>query len=280
VKKKIAIFSQSIGPFKKITIPLARLVLNRTDLIIVRENVTKNYLKAVGVNNPPIYLAAEIAFLLESVPAERVQEIFSTEGIKVNEKNRPLIGIGGSELTYRGFKSKKNEYIELMAKIADYLVEKLNAKVIFISHVIIPPEYGYFDDRFVAQQIYQLVRNKNEIRIIKNDYSPQELKSIIGKSDLFIGARMHSNIASLSMHVPTIALSWSHKYYGIMKMLEQEKYVCDIRTATFDEIVSKINDVWFNRYEIREKLASKSAEMDESALTSARLVKKLMDSIE
>ncbi|NIN03283.1 MAG: polysaccharide pyruvyl transferase, partial [Hydrotalea flava] len=73
-----------------------------------------------------------------------------------------------------------------------------------------------------------------------------ELKGIIGRCDLFIGARMHSNIASISMHVPTVALAWSHKYHGIMKMVEQEKYVCDIRTTTFNELVSKINDAWSN----------------------------------
>ena len=124
-----------------------------------------------------------------------------------------------------------------------------------------------------------MVRNKNGVSIIKGDYSPQELKGIIGKSYLFIGARMHSNIASLSMHVPTIALSWSHKYYGIMKMVEQEKYVCNIRATSFDELVSIIDDAWSNRNEIRKNLISKSAEMEKSALNSARLVKKLMDSI-
>jgi colanic acid/amylovoran biosynthesis protein len=279
LKKKITIFSQSVGPFKKITMPLARLCLNRADLIVVRENVTKNYLKDTGVNNPSTYLAAEIAFLLESAPTKRVQEIFLKENIDTNRKNCPLIGIGASELIYRDFKSKKTVYVALMAKIADYLVEKLNAQVVFISHVIIPPKYGYNDDRFVAKEIYQLARNKNRIGIIKGDYSPQELKAVIGKCDLFIGARMHSNIASISMHVPTIALAWSHKYHGIMKMVEQEKYVCDIRTTTFNELVSKINDAWFNRDEIREKLASKTTELEESALYSARLVKRLIKTI-
>jgi len=277
--EKVAIYSQSIGPFKKITMPLARLCLNRADLIVVRENVTKNYLKDIGVNNPSMYLAAEIAFLLEPAPRQKVREIILKENINANKKNGPLIGIGASALIYRAFKSKNNVYVALMAKIADYLVEKLNAQVVFISHVIIPSKYSYYDDRFVAEKIYQLARNKNRIKIIKGDYSPEELKGIIGRCDLFIGARMHSNIASTSMHVPTIALAWSHKYHGIMGMLEQEKYVCDIGTTTFNELVSKINDVWSNRAEIRKKLTSKTRELEESALYSGRLVKRLIDSL-
>ena len=166
-----------------------------------------------------------------------------------------------------------------MAKVADYLVEKFNAQVVFISHVIIPPKYGYHDDRFVAEKVYLLARNKNRINIIRGDYSPEELKGIIGRCDLFIGARMHSDIASASMHVPTIALAWSHKYYGMMRMLGQEKYVCDIGTTTFDELVSKINDAWSNRDEISKKLAFKTTELEESALYSGRLVKRLIKSI-
>ena len=90
---------------------------------------------------------------------------------------------------------------------------------------------------------------------------------------------MHSDIASASMHVPTIALAWSHKYHGIMRMLGQEKYVCDIGTTTFNELVSKINCAWSNRDQIRKKLASKTTELEESALRSGRLVKRLITSI-
>jgi len=276
LKKKVTIYSQSIGPFKKITVPLARFCLNRANLIVVRENVTKDYLKDICVNNPSVYLAADIAFLLEPAPPEKVREVISKEIIKTNKKNGPLIGIGASALVCRSFKSKNNVHVALMAKIADYLVEKLNAQVVFISHVIVPPKYGSHDDRFVAEKIYQLARNKNRIKIMKGDYSPEELKGIIGQCDLFIGARMHSNIASTSMHVPTIALAWSHKYYGIMKMLEQEKYVCDVGTTTFNELVSKINDAWSNRDDIRKELASKTTELEESALYSGRLVRRLI----
>jgi colanic acid/amylovoran biosynthesis protein len=278
LRKKIAIYSQSIGPFKAITMPLARLCLNKADLIVVREDVTKNYLKDIGVTNTSLYLAAEIAFLLESAPPKRVQEILLKENVSVEKQNGPLIGIGTSELVYNAFKSEKNGYVTLMARVADHLVENLNARVVFISHVIINPKYGYLDDRFVAKEIYQLARNRSRIELIKGDYSPEEIKGVIGKCDLFIGTRMHSNVASTSMHIPTIALAWSHKYYGIMRMLGLEKYVCDVKTMTYDELVSKINDAWYNKEEIRKNLTSKTRELKKSALHSGRLIKRLINS--
>jgi len=268
LEKKIAIYSQSIGPLKKIMLPLARFSLNRADLIVVREDITKNYLKGIGVYNPLMYLAPDIAFLLEPAPREKLEEIIIKENIDIKKKNGPLVGISPSVIVER-IRSKSNTYV-LMANIVDYLIDKLNAEVVFIPHVA--------DDRFVAEKIHQLTRNKDRIKLIKGDYSPDELKGIIGRCDLFMGARMHSNIASTSMHVPTIALAWSHKYYGIMRMLDQEKHVCDLRTITFTELVLKINDVWFNKDEIRNKLASKTNELKEQALYSASLVKKLIES--
>jgi colanic acid/amylovoran biosynthesis protein len=275
--KKIAVFSQSIGPFGKATKLMAKFCLNAVDLIVIRDEITRNYLIDMGVSNPSAYLAAEIAFLLEPAPSEKVEEIFLKENINPSEVNSPLIGLGTSELISKAFKSESATYLDLMAKVADYLVEKLNAHVVFISHVIIPPNYGPCDDRFVAEEIHKLVKNKSRIKTVKGDYSPEELKGIIGKCDLFIGARMHSNIASTSMGVPTVALSWSHKYGGIMKMLEQEEYVCDILTATFEELVSRIDLAWSNRDIIKEKLASKTAEMEESAVSSCRLIELLTE---
>lgn len=277
LKKKIVIFSQSIGPFRRITIPLARFCLNKADLIIIREKITKSYLERINIHNHLIHLGADIAFLLKPAPRKTVQEIFLKEKINVNRTKYPIIGIGTSARIYRILGLNKAIYLELMAKTADFLVEKLNAQVILVPHVIIPDKYEQQDDRFVAEKIHYLARNKNRIKIIKNDYSPEELKGIIGRCKLFIGSRMHSNIASTSMYVPTIALSWSHKYRGIMKMMGQEKYVCDIKTITFDELILKINDAWNNRAELKNHLQLSIRMMEKSALFTCRLVSDLVN---
>lgn len=276
--KPIVFYSQSIGPFKSLTIALAKLCLNRADLIIVREDVTKKYLETIGVKRPPIHLTADTAFFLETAPPERVGSILLQEGI--SKDNEPLVGISTSgtiarvcELHSSGHDTK---YVTLMAKAIDYSIEKLNAKVILVPHVFLESSY---DDRFVAKRILQFVKNKEAARLIANEYTPEELRGVIGKCDLFIGARMHANISAISMHVPTIAIAWSHKYYGIMRTLGQEKYVCDIRTMTFDELASKMDDAWSNREEITKTLINKASLQRELALSCGELVKNLLISV-
>lgn len=281
LNKPIVIYAQSIGPFKNLlTKSLSKFCLNRVDLLIVRDEITKNYLQEIGVINT-IHFTADSAFLLEASPYEKIEELLLKEDIDTNE--RPIIGISASQHIYdlELKKSKQNSeknYILLMVKIVDYLIEKSNAQIIFLPHVTNDDQP--VDDRFVAKKIYGAAENKGKIRLINNEYSPEELKGVIGQCDLFIGARMHANIAATSMCVPTLAVAYSHKSYGIMRMLGMEEYVLDFRTMTFDEMMLRMDDLWVNRDKIKAELTSNVKVLEGRALYNGELVKELLDSLD
>ena len=172
----------------------------------------------------------------------------------------------------------KIPYVTLMINIVDFLTDKLDAQIVFIPHVM--NNENPVDDRYVGKKIYEAAKNKDKITLINTEYSPDELKGIIGQCDLFIGARMHANIAATSMCVPTLAIAYSHKTYGIMGMLEMENYVLDFRTMTVEEIISKVNDIWINKEEIRSKLELNIEILKKKALHNGELVKELLNDIE
>jgi len=278
----VVIYAQSIGPFKsKMTKFSAKFVFNRVSLITVREEITYKYMRELGIKTP-VYLTAESAFLLEPASNESINRILSEEGIRLNEK--PLIGISPSRIIYRyGFPDcehpteKYRGYIRIMAKITDYIIDKLNATVIFIPHVIASDN----DDRVVSKDIYMSVRNKHKVKIITYECTADELKGLIGICDLFIGCRMHATIASTSMLVPTIAIAYSSKTHGIIgKMLGQEELVIDIRKLKSDELLSelksKINYAYENRDSIRNNLREKIKMMRNLASLNGVLVKNLL----
>lgn len=268
LKKPIVLYSQSIGPFKRWTMPLTKFCLNKANLIIVREEITKNYLEKIGIKSP-IYLTAECAFLLDPAPYGRVKDILSKE--KVDTTKRPLIGISANAM----LDDEENNYANSMAQVIDYTTEKLNAQVVFVPHVV--GINGRGDDRVIGEKIYKLARNKENIKLIKGEYSPEELKGIIELCDIFIGGRMHANIAAVSSYIPTMATAWSHKYYGIMRTAGQEKYVCDFKTMNFEELKSKIDDLWNNKEKIREELKVKVEDQKKLAWYSGELVRDLLN---
>ena len=279
LRKPLVIYAQSIGPFKnKFTQFLARYCLNRVSLLIVREEITYNYLKKLGIKNK-IHFTADSAFLLAPASKKRVEDIFIRESITLDKRLK--IGISPSQHMYNSEQNKtqssKNRYIEFMVNLVDNLISKFDAQIIFVPHVT--NDDILVDDRFVGNEIYNKAKNKNNIHLIKNsDYSPEELKGVIGSFDMFIGARMHSNIASTSMYVPTIAIAYSHKFYGIMKMLGMEKYVLDFRTMTLDEIMLKVEEVWVKRKKIISELKSKIKALKNKALENVELTKDLLSS--
>lgn len=287
LRKPTVIYPSSMGPFKKrLVVPLIRFAFNRVKAIAVREEITKTYLQEIGVNKPPIHLTADIAFILRPAPYERIYDIFLEEGINTEDT---LIGMNISQLVNNKSKNlyTKCNYTELMAQIADYLVTSLGVNVVFVPHEIFPKEIEEAtfetkdiggDDRQAIKETFEKVKNKNKIIAIANEYSAPELKGIIGQCDMFIGARMHSNIAAISLYIPTIGIEYSHKAPGIFKMVGLENYVCDFRRTDFNELKSKVDDVWSNREKIKESMIPKVKKLNESVWLNGKLVKDLLDS--
>lgn len=275
--KAVVIYPQSIGPFKSIlSRSMARFVFNRAKFIMAREEITKDYLGKIGIK-APVYLVPDISFLLPAASDEVIQEILRIENI--GESNRPLIGMSLSQsiARYAKCEEKYNWYLETMARATDYLIDKLGAMVIFVPHVLGPGNVN--DDRVMGKQVLNKVKNKDRVLCITNEYQPEELRGLIGQCDLFIGARMHANISALAMCVPTIAISYSHKTPGIMKMVGMENMHLDFRNMSFEQLISKTDEAWRDRGEIRKKLEFDVPILKEQALLSGNLVKELLNSI-
>ena len=281
--KPVVICAESLGPYKKRwTKIIAKFVFNRTELITLREERSLKHLQEIGVNKPSIYVTADVAFMLEPASDERIKEILTKEGF---DESMPHIGISVSKVISNfGFpelknrEDKYNEYVKLMSEVIDCLVDTLNATIVFVPHVIGPGDDN--DDRTVADDICKLIKNKDKLISIKNEYTPEELKGIIGQCDLFIGARMHATIASTSMLVPTVATAYSDKMHGIIgKMLGYEAYVLDIRDLSYDRLISKMDDAWENREEIKKDLEMKIPEIKEKAMLNGKLIKEVVDTL-
>ncbi len=274
LNKPVIKYMQDMGPFKKkLNRYCAKFCLPKLDLIIVRGEMSRKYLQELGINKS-VHVLPDSAFLLESAPKEKIDSIFLKE--KITEK--PLIGVCVSSVINRALSGEevesKNRYTTIMAQIADYLIEKLNAFIVFIPHDIRPQEE--YDDAYVAKKVYREMKNKNRVKIIDFDYSVEEFKGIIGRCDLFVGSRYHSIIASISMCVPTLIVGWGHKYYETMELVGQEKFVTDYKTFTFDELREKVDDLWRNKEKIREELKARISDIKKSAMFGGQLVRECM----
>jgi polysaccharide pyruvyl transferase WcaK-like protein len=133
------------------------------------------------------------------------------------------------------------------------------------------------DDYSVSKKIANLTRHPDRITIIDADHSPSELKEITGNCTLLISARFHMVIFALSMHVPSIAIAYIPKSFGIMEMIEQREYVIRHQDLSVDLLMEKVEQLWLNQAEIRRHLAKKMVHIELRARYAADLIKQLLE---
>lgn len=272
--KSVMVCSATIGPYKsRFLTRLASYVLNKVDMITLREEYSQNYLQVLGINKPRVYLSADLAFLLEPANSERISTILESSNLTPDDK--PLVGIAPTAMMYPSL--KQPQYIQLMAELTDFLIGDLNATVVYITHT--------YQDKPITENIYQRINNKHKVRVIA-DFSDTELKGIISMCDIFIASRFHALVASTSLTIPSIGIvAYSRgKFHGIIgKMMGQESYLLDVDDAFeygifLAELKSKTKDLWMNRNFIIENLKERAIIAKEQAVLNGRLIKELLDS--
>lgn len=272
LNKPTVLYAQSIGPYKnKIFMLLTGIVLNNVSLITLREGESKKWLEILKVRKPKIIITADEAFLLKPASKERIEEIFSQNNL--SEKEHPLIGI-----TIRRWHSSKTylNFLQNFAKTLDILIDSYNAKIVFIPQCI-GPKNTIEDDIEVANDLYKILKNKNKLLIISEDYEPGEIKGLIGKMDIFIGTRMHSTIFSLSMLVPTISIAYQIKTYGVMEMLGLQDFVCDYYTLDAKDLLNKTIKLLEMKYITKNQFSKKIEYIKSQSNLNVILTKELLE---
>jgi len=273
LRKKVVIYAESIGSFKKwYNRLMVKFLLERISLISLREEISIKNLKSLKIRKE-FFLVADPAFLLESAQSGRIAEMLAKEKIK-----KPFVGFSVSKLfsryKFKSFSKKRyDNYLRVTAGLVDYLTLTKNINVVFIPHVVEQNN----DDRLVAEELMSLVSDKSKVLSVETEYSPEELKGIIGESEIFIGSRMHSCIASSSMLVPTVAIAYSHKTAGIIgKMLKYEDFVIDFNDITLERLIVATSKALEEKQKIKKDLGEKIKKIKENSMVTVDLIGKIL----
>lgn len=279
LNKPLVIYAQTIGPFfgrfGSLSRLLTRLLLNRAELITVREDTSRKELSRLGITHPQIHLTADSVFLMSPPDIKIVNQILLDEGISVGDK-RPLIGITIHHRYYsRCFKEEK--YIKLMSQIADYLVEQIGARVVFV-----PMEMSYSrgGDRPFIIRIIESMKHHESTTVLQGEYDMQETMGTIGNMHAFVGTKTHSIAFALRMGVPLICVAYDTKSREFMRQFGQEDFVIDMSELTVDVFMNRMCSLWSIRSEITTCIATKLQDVQSSALLNAQLVADFLCSLD
>ncbi len=167
------------------------------------------------------------------------------------------------------------DFVKTVAAACDSIIKKYNARIIFIPHVTYP-DNPHNNDRIVVEKTLNLMNERKFAYLIRGEYSCRELKAVIGKCSVFIGARTHATIASISQLIPTAALAYSIKAHGIMNdVMNMQQCVLDAKELNTDRLLSLVDNLLSKRNIAADFLKERMPNIKAASLRNGELAKGL-----
>ena len=174
--------------------------LRNFSLIYARETMTKEVLSNHNIDN--VIVCPDPAFILEPEKCELPECFTSDDVIGVNLSNFVLGGFG-----------LDTPFAKEVIELFEYIIRKTNYHILLIPHVFWKDQ----DDRIVCNAIKEKFQNPRISVLDSENLNYCQIRHVISKCKIFIGARTHAVISAYSTYVPAIALGYSIKSQGIAK---------------------------------------------------------------
>ena len=258
-KKPVMIYANGIGPIdKKINRFLTKKILNKVDLITLRDDASKEYIYELGIKNENIHVTADPVFTLLPSSEEDVLKIFQNENIPRTKK---LVGI-----SIRQWR-KADNLIEVVSDTIKYIIKTYDVNI-----VLIPMHYP--EDLEISLKINEMADEDN-CYVMKDRYSVEEIMGVIKELEIIIAMRLHSLIYAATQEVPIVGLVYDPKVEGILHSLDMEN-MCNVEELNIEDLIQNIDYVWQNREELKEKLRLQDEDLKNKALSNITMALDLL----
>ena len=155
------------------------------------------------------------------------------------------------------YAEKDEDYFSSFGKLLEVLREQ-DRKIVFIPHVFSDTKR---DDRWAISEIKKQYPDFTNVTYIEDILLPSEFRAIASSCYFSIACRMHAAVSTLQTGRPSIALSYSAKYAGViggdmgLPELVVEAADKDLwKDGLVDEIKAKIDSIEINYGQLINKI--------------------------
>ncbi len=257
----VMLYAQGIGPiYGTFAKKLTNFIINRVNLITVRDHGSLEELKQLAVTRPKIFCTADPVLAIKPESLEIGRKILKQydKDKFIDDESVPLIGLAVRR--WHGWQHCQSE----LAKAVDEISKKLNAQIIFLP-------MQCTEDVKAAQSIADITSVK--CTILNEEFKTSELLSIVGCMDLLISIRLHSLIFAGVMNVPMIGISYDPKIDRFLDSIG-EKPVDNLDNVKAEKIVAAVVSKLGDKTIKRDSNLLK--ELHDKARQNAELAVKLM----
>ena len=245
--KKIMIFAQGFGPLRG---PLdrlaARLVLDRVDLITLRDETALNELRRLGVRNQNVFVTADPTFSLKQMDKSEGRKILSLEGVPVAG---PLVGIAVRSLARR---ADGEQLAKLLTAALDRLKQKHGWEPVFLL-------FQCPEDMAATSKIVKAMKEGSHV--VFKICSPAEMLAIFSCFEFVISLRLHALVFAAQHDVPMLALSYDPKVSSFAGLVDQP---C-LKIGELDKLEAVLGKAVSERVALKGRLSAARRELSAKA---------------
>jgi polysaccharide pyruvyl transferase CsaB len=252
--KPVVFYAQGFGPvLKPFSRKLIKQVVNRVDVITVRDYESGEDFKACGVTKAPLYVTADPALTIspDDVSDERGRVLL---GGLFTDLSRPLVAI-----SVRDWKQEQ-AFKQVIAEAADYFVEQ-GWNVLFLP-------MHYPSDLAPSEQIMALMKHRGA-KLLDQPVTFHEIMSVLKQCDYVVGMRLHSLILACMLKIPFIGISYDPK---IDRFVERAGMPCAGHITRLGSLLDLLEQRLANLDEERRIIAERSRLLAREAARSSELV--------
>jgi polysaccharide pyruvyl transferase WcaK-like protein len=269
VGSRVVAYAVDCGDLKPFNQKVARMGVNRMDLVITRSANAKDLLQRFGVTRN-ITVTTDTAFQYRPPADERVQEILEKAGVP---PGRSLMGLAPKEFFWWPVKprlaGRKQDLFrypyfhtwtpegrrdsesvkDAWAAYLDWCVEEHDVDVLVIGmeRMDLPP----------ARDVISRMRHARRAHLISsNEFDLEEISGLLSRLRWLVSTRYHACVLSICSSVPLIAVSHDNRCESLFAELGLPDFLVDYRNPSLlGTLQSKTEALLDRETRIRDQLA-------------------------
>lgn len=199
---KVMLYANGLGPLDSpASIKMVRRVLEKADLITLRDEDSVALLRQIGVKNPNVYCTADPVFTLSCSADGQSESDFSAQ---LKDKRCILVSVRNSPECPAGFE-------DMIAAACNYASERYG-----LLPLLIPMQPK--KDFPIMKRIHD--RLSCPAFLLERNCSVTEILHLLQHAELCLGMRLHSLIYSAIAGIPMIGLEYDPKVGSFLKRVQ------------------------------------------------------------
>ena len=277
--KKVVCYNVGIGPLESFWgRTFARWVGNRCDLIMVRDEDSRDLFRKIGVKKT-IFLTADSVFQGWSAPSERIDEIISSTSVVEDAflEDR-VLGVNITKYIDRWLKknqkvSSSEGFVDIFARSLARLKVERNVESVLVLTQVMDYDCGVNLANRVSESYKSLCGREWRPLVVSNrEYNNHEIMGVCSRCRLFIGMRLHSLIIACRSGTPVVGLVYAPKVRSFLKQLNSSSFSLELNEVTEASLFDTLLEAWESSDQLKATQQEVQVKLSKGASEASAMV--------